>query len=148
MAVKQGTRNKKLSAFAVIGFILCLITLVFNSGLKIPVLHNFITWPNALYTYIIFPFAYYLGGYVFCMAFFAGSHYSTPSWVQGLLTVLSIVIFILILFSAMLYLQNYTPVGNIVRISLSKTVYTTMIRLMKMHVLLFSGGIFLYHAFL
>lgn len=146
MAARHSSHSSRVSIPVVIGFVLCVIALLFNSGIKGPFADR-ITWPQAIYTLVVFPFFYFLGGYVFSMVFLRGIGSSTPGWVHVILRIITAIIFILIILSVMIYLQSFTPVGSVITITLSKKVLTLMRSIMSMHVLLFIGGMFLYYLF-
>lgn len=146
MAKKAG-KNRAFSTVIVIIFVTLLILLMFSPKVGIPFVNRVISLPNRLYLYVLYPLLYYFGGFVFQYVFFKNAGLSMGSFIRTMLTFLSVIIFLLIVFFIFLYLQDATFVGKIVRISLSKTVRDMMYFLMKRSVLLFVGGIFLYHSF-
>lgn len=146
MAKKAG-KNKGFTTAVVILFMVLLILLIFSPKVGIPFVNQVISLPNKLYLYVLYPLLYYFGGFVFQLVFFKNAGLCVGSFVRAMLTFLSVAIFVLILFFIFLYLQDATFIGKIVKISLSKTVREMMYFLMNRSVLLFVGGIFLYHSF-
>ena len=144
---KKISRNGKLTTAIVITFVILLISLIFRKGSGVPMTGRLVSLPNSLYTYVILPLLYYLGGFVFMLVFFKNSSYSVPSVIRTLLTVFTCIVLIFIIFFIFMYLQEYTIIGGIVRISVSKWVMEKMYVLMSFKTLIFTGGIFLYNVF-
>lgn len=144
---KKAIKNSKFSVFAVLTFSILIVLLAFHPTLGLPFVNRVIRLPKELYLYVILPFAYYFGGYVFELVFFKNAGLSVSKFVRTLLFVLALIIFILLIFFFFLFLQDNTFVGNIIKITLQPPVRKAMFWLMERKVLIFIGGIFLYHTY-
>jgi uncharacterized membrane protein YidH (DUF202 family) len=141
-ARKSGSGS--ISAVVMVVFLFCVFALIFNAGIRPSAMNSLPAWPQSLYTFVIYPLLYYLGGYVFFMLFFKRANSGMPGAIHVFMNIVAIALFIFILFSFFLFVQSNTVVGNVIRISLSGTLMKWMRTFLSMHVLLFIGGIFLY----
>lgn len=142
----KGTKNKKINLIVGASFAFLSFLMALNPGFHIPVLGGLIRLPLKLYVYVIYTLFCFLGGYVFQRIFFKQAHLSVPNAMKSLLTAFSVLVFLFIIFSLYLYIQDSTALGKLIRVPIAREVRDVMERLMGYRVPIFIGGIFFYHS--